>query len=149
LDRLADEIRRELERFGPSARIQALADAWPGAVGAENARRSWPARVSRDGTLHVHAADSVWAFELTQLEPEIRRRLGALAPPRIRFAPGPLPEADDDAFSAPHTGVVRPSNDDRRTGDALAAPIADEKLRKLVAHTAAASLARARSSRSV
>ena len=122
---------------------------WPRAVGEENARNSWPARLARDGTLHVHTADSVWAFELTQLEPLIRERLGELAPARLRFAPGALPGAETSAVLAPARETLEPSNADLRSAADLTAQIGDEKLRKLVSRAAAASLARARFDRSV
>ena len=51
--------------------------AWPQAVGDENARRAWPARLARDGTLHVNASDSIWAFQLGMLADTILDRLRA------------------------------------------------------------------------
>src|SRR5262245_36843715 len=92
MDRLADTVRSELSRFGPQAEIGRLADAWASAVGGQIARNAWPARLARDGTLHVNTSSSAWAFELAQLESTVREQLGELAPPRLRFAPGPLPE---------------------------------------------------------
>ena len=76
MDRLADDVQRELSRFGPQAEIGRLAQAWPAAVGEQIARNAWPARVARDGTLHVHTSSSAWAFELAQLERDVRNRLG-------------------------------------------------------------------------
>jgi hypothetical protein len=105
--------------------------------------------VARDGTLHVHTADSVWAFELTQLEPRIRERLGELAPGRLRFAPGPLPEPQTDVFPPSRRDAFEPSDGDIATAEGMSAEIGDEKLRKLVSRAAAASLARARRDRSV
>src|SRR5262249_36753092 len=136
-------------RFGAPAAIDRIVELWPRAVGEENARNSWPARMGRDGTLHVHTADSIWAFELTQLEPRIRERLGELAPPRLRFAAGPLPEAQTAAFSAPDRPTAEPSDGDIATARGMSAEIGDEKLRNLVSRAAAASLARARRGRSV
>src|SRR5262249_61256719 len=107
--------------------------AWPAAVGTQIARNAWPARFGRDGTLHVNTSSSAWAFELGQLESEIRKKLGDLAPKKLRFAPGPLPEALTAA--APQRSEARPtpSADDRREAAELARPIEDEKLRNLVA----------------
>ena len=68
-----------------------LVERWPTTVGAAIARNAWPARIARDGTVHVNTADSVWAFELGQRAAEIAEKLGV---PRVRFAPGPLPEPD-------------------------------------------------------
>src|SRR5262245_7127702 len=92
MERVGDAVSRELGRFGPSggraARVGAVASAW----GTEIARNSWPPRLARDGTLHVHTTDSIWAFELKSRAEEIRTRLGEHAPPRLAFAPGPVPE---------------------------------------------------------
>jgi hypothetical protein len=149
LDRLADDVRRELSRFGPQAEIGRLAEAWPAAVGEQIARNAWPARVARDGTLHVHTSSSAWAFELVHLEHAVRDRLGELAPKRLRFAPGPLPEPEPAAQDEALRGRVQASVADRETATALTAEIADEKLRNLVARAAAASLAMARTVGSV
>jgi hypothetical protein len=147
LDPLADSLRGELSRFGPQAEIGALAKAWPAAVGEQIARNAWPARIARDGTLHVHTSSSTWAFELEQLATDIRARLGKLAPARLRFAPGPLPEPDTPTPDEVMRNVPDPSKDELETASELAAKIEDEKLRKLVARAAAASLAKARSTR--
>jgi hypothetical protein len=147
LDPLADSVRGELSRLGPQADIGALAQAWSGAVGEQIARNAWPARIARDGTLHVNTSSSTWAFELEQLATDIRARLGRLAPPRLRFAPGPLPEPETPTVDQAVHDVPPPSVDELDTAAELAAEIGDEKLRKLVARAAAASLAKARSSR--
>jgi hypothetical protein len=147
LDRLADNVRSELSRFGPQAEIGRVAEAWPAAVGEQIARNAWPARIARDGTLHVHTSSSTWAFELEQLAADIRRQLGALAPPKLRFAPGPLPEPETRLLERAPDGMPQPSAEDRGMAAELTAEIEDEKLRKLVARAAAASLAKARSGR--
>jgi hypothetical protein len=147
VDRLADSVRGELSRFGPQAEIGALVRAWPAAVGEQIARNAWPARIARDGTLHVHTSSSTWAFELEQLSSDIRTRLGRLAPPRLRFAPGPLPEPETPTPSHAVQDVPAPFADELATAAELAAEIGDEKLLKLVSRAAAASLAKARSSR--
>ena len=146
MKQLGDEVKRELERFGPAAGIAELVEAWPGAVGETIARSAWPARVARDGTLHVNTADSVWAFELTNRATEIAGRLGV---ERVRFAPGRLPElAAEDATDAAKESC-RPSRELVEEGARLAAEIEDENLRKVVARAAAASLARGLTDRSV
>jgi hypothetical protein len=146
MKRLGDEVDRELGRFGPEARIVAMVEAWPAAVGETIARSAWPARVARDGTLHVNTADSVWAFELTNRAGEIADRLGV---ERVRFAPGRLPElaATDPERRPPRPR--EPSPELLETGEQLAAGIEDENLRKIVARAAAASLARASDGRPV
>lgn len=146
MKRLGDEVERELGRFGPEAGIAALVEAWPAAVGETIARNAWPARVARDGTLHVNTADSVWSFELTNRAGEIADRLGI---DRVRFAPGRLPEPSvaEPAHDAP--APREPSPELLETGARLAAGIEDENLRKIVARAAAASLARASDGRPV
>jgi len=146
MKRLAEEVNRELGRFGPEARIAALVEAWPAAVGETIARSAWPARVARDGTLHVNTADSVWAFELTNRGAEIAGRLKV---ERVRFAPGRLPETSVPEPALREPAPLEPSPELLETGAQLAAGIEDENLRKIVARAAAASLARASDGRSV
>jgi hypothetical protein len=146
MDRIRDAVRSELGRFGPAAGMSEVVAAWPEAVGEGIARNAWPARVARDGTLHVNALDSVWAFELQQRAAEIAERLGV---PAVRFAPGPVPEPESEAASAAAQQRVEPTERDRLKGEALAAPIEDPELREAVARAAAASLARAASGRFV
>jgi hypothetical protein len=147
--RLADEVVRELARFGPAAGMGKLVEAWPGAVGPTIARNAWPARIARDGTLYVATSSSAWAFELGQLQEDILRRLrtvmGASAPAKVRFAVGKLPEhgasAERDTAA---TVLSEPTPEAVAQGVELAAGIEDEELRKLVAKAAAQSLSRAR-----
>jgi hypothetical protein len=120
--------------------------AWPEAVGEGIARNAWPARVARDGTLHVNALDSVWAFELQQRAGEIAERLGV---PAVRFVPGLVPEPALEPAAEPERDRIEPTERDRLQGEALAAPIEDPELREAVAKAAAASLARAASGRFV
>jgi hypothetical protein len=139
-------VRRELSRFGPQAGMAELVRAWPAAVGEATAYNAWPARFQRDGTLIVHTADSVWAYELGQLEATIGERLGGLVPGRIRFVPGPLP----DVAPEENRGVEpppEPSPEARAEAARLAEAIADEGLRNLVQKAAALSLSRAASDR--
>jgi hypothetical protein len=146
IERVARSIERELGRFGAVAGLGPVVERWPAAVGPEIARNAWPARVARNGTLHVNTSSSAWAFELGQLEASIRERLGDLAPPRLRFAVGPLPEAAaDDA--APPARVAVPSPQQAETAAEIAAAIGDENLRKIVAKAAALSLAATESDR--
>lgn len=152
MERLGHDIRRELGRFGPvDADLVEIVRAWPEAVGETVARNAWPARLARDGTLHVNASSSTWAFELGRLAEAIleglRARIGEAAPPALKVAPGPVPEPASPASE--ERGATAPSVDaeDRLEGAALAAGIEDEELRELVARAAAASLAKARSSR--
>jgi predicted nucleic acid-binding Zn ribbon protein len=146
---LGDEVKRELGRVtraDATGVIGELVEVWPGAVGETIARSAWPARVARDGTLHVNTADSVWAFELTSRSAEIAERLGV---ERIRFAPGRLPDAVESDRKRSESRPPQPSECLRQEGARLAAGIEDENLRKIVARAAAASLAKGISGRSV
>jgi hypothetical protein len=122
-----------------------LVAAWPAAVGDDIAKNAWPARISRDGTVHVHTADAIWAFELGHRAAEIAARLGVRA---LRFAAGPLPElADEPGHQRPRT-VVEPSASDEELASAITATVEDEELRERIARAAALSLARAAADRS-
>jgi len=110
-------------------------------VGEGIARNAWPARIARDGTLHVATSDSVWAFELGHRAVEIGRRLGVA---KVKFAPGPLPSREDAAVSA---GPPSPSADDVRRAAEIAAGIDNEELRQSVQKAVSLSLARAAADR--
>jgi hypothetical protein len=145
---IGGEVRGELARFGPAEGMTEIVRAWPGAVGDQIARNAWPARLSRDGTLHVATASSTWAFELAQLEPKLleylREALGDAAPPSLRFAPGKLPEPTAEELGEARRPPPEPTAEERELADALTSGIDDESLRKIVAKAALASLARAR-----
>jgi hypothetical protein len=146
---LGDEVKRELGRVTRADAIGVIAElveAWPAAVGETIARSAWPARVARDGTLHVNTTDSIWAFELTNRATEIAKRLGV---ERVRFAPGRLPDPAGAALEGYKPAPLKPSESLREEGARLAAGIEDENLRKIVARAAAASLAKGISDRSV
>jgi predicted nucleic acid-binding Zn ribbon protein len=143
---IGEEVRRELGRFGPQGSIGEIVAAWSTAVGQAIADNAWPARVARDGTLHVATSSSAWAFELTQLEETVRARLAehldAGGPPRLRFAAGRLPErgAESVLNASRETRAAGPA--EQAKGAEIAAPIEDPELRALVARAAAASLLR-------
>ena len=143
---IGDEIGRELRRLGPGAALGDVARAWPEAVGPAIAANAWPARLARDGTLHVAARSSAWAFELTHLEADVRarlrERLGEEAPRALRFAVGPLPEPGPAPVEKRARRVPKPGPREEATAAELSAPIGDSELRRLVARAAAASLAR-------
>lgn len=155
MERIGGEIKRELARGGsrdaiPLAR---LTEAWPAAVGEAIARRAWPLRIARDGTLHVATASATWAKELTLLSSEIleqlRERLGHDAPSALKCAPGPIPETaalskTDDTPVAP---FAEASPEISSTAMSVASVIDDPELRELVARAARASLAREASDR--
>jgi hypothetical protein len=116
------------------------------------ARNAWPARLARDGTLHVNTASATWAFELGRLGAtileQLRPKLGETTPPALRFAPGPIPESEADPADrrAPTPPDVGPEH--RAEAAGIAAGIEDEELREYVARAAAASLARSSKSAS-
>lgn len=145
---IGDAVERELARFGAVPGISPLVEAWPSAVGPEIARNAWPARLARDGSLRVHTKDSVWAFELAVRADEIRARLGELAPPRLVFVAGPLPEPRSEHREEPATTGVVPTAAHHACAASLVRGISDEDLRKIVAKTVALSLATAESGRS-
>ncbi len=151
--RLSEDVARELGRFGPSEQMTRIVDAWPAAVGPTIARNAWPARVARDGTLHVATSSSSWAFELGQLRADVLRKLrdavGANAPVELRFAVGALPELgrEDDPDEASRA-VPEPGPDEVRRGAELAAAIEPDELRETVARAAAHGLLRAGTDRS-
>ncbi len=136
-----------MKRFGGPADLGEICGRWPAAVGEAIARNAWPARIGRDGTLHVNTSDSVWAFELAQRGADIAARLEVSA---VRFAPGPLAEVvpEKEAESLARSRPV-PSEDELRAAAEIAASIEDEKLRKSVEKAVSLSLARGRSDRPV
>jgi hypothetical protein len=153
VDRIGDAVRSELGRFGSGGAMADLVAAWPRAVGPSLAANAWPARIARDGTLHVATSSSVWAFELGQLEseilPRLREVLGESAPRRLKFAPGPLPEASPAESERHAPPVPEPTAEQEREARSWAAAIESEELRKTVEKAARASLARADYGRSV
>ena len=151
MERLEGEIRRELSRFGPQGGMPEVLAAWPGAVGPMVAANAWPARIARDGTLHVNTSSSTWAFELGQLAPQIleqlRRELGEGAPKAIRFAPGHLPEPSSEDVGEARSEVPEPTPEALQAAAELAAGIEDEELRKTVQRAAALGLSSSPSDR--
>lgn len=152
-ERIGDDVRHELGKFGPAGAIADVVAAWPAAVGDSIALNAWPARIARDGTLHVSTSSSAWAFELGLLEEKLRERLatavGKDAPLRLRFAPGPLPEAAAPEPSKAEGHAPEVTEQHLQAGEELAATISDENLRKIVAKAAAVSLAKPSDGRSV
>jgi hypothetical protein len=146
-DRIGSAVKRELARFGPPGNLGEIVQVWPAAVGPAIAANAWPARVARDGTLHVATASSPWAFELTQLSDEVltrlRGHLGAVCPSALRFAVGPLPEAGAEDETVQKRTVPTPNARHSEAAGQLAAPIEDPSLRTVVAKAIAASLATA------
>jgi Dna[CI] antecedent, DciA len=137
MEPLGPEIRKELSQFGPQAGMAEVVERWTGAVGPDIARNAWPARIARDGTVHVNTADSVWAFELGQRAAEIAAKLEA---PAVRFAPGPLPEPDEARVEH----VVETTPEDEERARAIASSISDQNLRESVQKAVSFGLVRGR-----
>jgi hypothetical protein len=152
LQPIEDQVRHELGRFGPAAGLAEIVEAWPECVGEGIAANAWPARLARDGSLHVATSSSAWAFELTQLGGSILerlgKRLGEQTPGALRFAPGPLPEPGAEPEQASKRTVPEVSEEVRARSASIAATIEDPDLRAAVARAAEASLA-AGSNRSI
>ena len=126
-------------RLGPVRRI---AEVWEAVVGEALARVAQPARVARDGTLVVHAADASWVHAITLEQRTILRRLGEAlggdAPTALRVEVGPVSVAEPTPEAAP---VVVPEAVQRRAEE-LAAGAEDPVLRGVLERAIAATLAR-------
>ena len=151
MERLGDSLDRELRRFGATGSMPAIVAAWPAAVGEEVARNAWPARIARDGVLHVNTSSSAWAFELTQLAAVVLQELSASltdeTPKGLRFAPGHLPEPSPAVPENARAEPPEPSPESVAEARELASKITDEELRERVAKAAALSLQHARADR--
>ena len=152
MERLGGHLRSELARLGPAGPVARIVDVWSSAVGPAVARNAWPARVGRDGTLHVATSSSTWAFELgllaRDIEQRLAERLGAEAPRALRFAPGRVPEPPaPESAASPVRNAPPPGDQERRQASELAARIENDALREIVARAAAAGLSRGRSGR--
>jgi hypothetical protein len=151
VERIEKDVRGELARFGPPGGMPEVLEAWPDAVGDVVAANAWPARIARDGTLHVNTSSSAWAFELSQLAPMISERLGEKlgenAPNSLRFAVGHLPESAADGPPETGSSPLEPTPEALQTAANLTAEIADEELRERISKAAALSLSQARSDR--
>jgi hypothetical protein len=146
VERLGREIKQELSRFGPQGGMPEVLAAWPDAVGPMVAANAWPARIARDGTLHVNTSSSTWAFELGQLAPailaELQHALGKGVPKALKFVPGHLPEPAGDEAAEARTEVPEPTAETLQKAASIAAEIEDENLRKLVEKAVALGLSR-------
>jgi hypothetical protein len=144
MERLTSEVKQELSRFGAQGAMPEVVEVWPEAVGPMVAANAWPARIARDGTLHVNTSSSAWAFELGQLSGEIvaklEEKLGEKAPKSFRFAVGHLPEPAAQEAGEARSEVPEPTEEALQTAAALAAEIEDEELRKRVQRAAALGL---------
>ncbi len=107
--------------------------AWPDAVGPMVAANAWPARIARDGTLHVNTSSSTWAFELGQLAPTILARLhealGEGVPKALRVRRrAPARSRPRTRRPRRRTEVPEPTEEALQRRHDLAAEIEDEEL---------------------
>jgi hypothetical protein len=146
MEHLEESVRGELARLGPAGGIAAVVEAWPEAVGPMVAANAWPARIARDGTLHVNTSSAAWAFELGQLAPTIAERLGEKlgesAPKALRFALGHLPEPSAEELVESRTDAPEPTAEALQRAAVLAAEIEDEELRNSVQRAVALGLSK-------
>ncbi len=146
MERIVREVKQELSRFGAQGAMPQVVEAWPEVVGPMVAANAWPARISRDGTLHVNTSSSAWAFELGQLAGEIAakldQRLGEKAPKALRFAVGHLPEPTAAALAERPAGAAEPTPEALQTAAGMAAAIEHEELRKTVERAVSLGLSR-------
>ena len=154
MERIGSEVERELARGGArdALPLASVTAAWRTAVGDPVARNAWPLRLARDGTLHVATSSATWATELGLLAGEIQGRLraalGGDAPPRLRFAVGPVPESGpDEVADATRARPTPVPPGVAREAASAAAAIEDPELRELVLRAARASLGRPASDR--
>jgi Dna[CI] antecedent DciA-like protein len=136
LEALSDVIGAALpESAGRASDVAAIARRWPEAVGEAIAREAWPARLTPDGELVVHASGAVWASELSHLARQLQGRLeevGIVPAPRLRFTVGAVPRRRDPGpESAPKTAPPPDPRADRWTE-----AIRDPELREAVSTAA-------------
>jgi hypothetical protein len=136
LEALSDVIGGALpESAGRASDVASIARRWPEAVGEAIAREAWPAQLTPDGELVVHASGAVWASELSHLARELQGRLeavGIVPAPRLRFTVGSVPRRRD-----PDAGQVQklaPPHDPR--ADRWTESIRDPELREAVSAAA-------------
>jgi predicted nucleic acid-binding Zn ribbon protein len=155
MERIDREVERTLGSTGsaPALELSRITAAWPRAVGEAVARNAWPARIARDGTLHVATSSATWAFELDRLARELAVRLatvlGTSAPAALRFRVGPIPEPGRSSETIASEAARPPdaSPEEAAEADSAASEIEDPELRELVRRAARASLVKARSGR--
>ncbi|MGI9186042.1 MAG: DUF721 domain-containing protein [Gaiellales bacterium] len=125
--------------LGPVRRI---ADVWADVVGEGLARVAQPARIARDGTLIVHAADASWVHALTLEERTILRkldeRMAGDGPPGLKVEIGPI-SVPAAAVQYPPI-VIQPAAQAR--ADELTAAVTDPALRASLNRAIALSLSR-------
>ncbi len=124
---IGDEVTSRARPLRPGSGLGDIVAAWPEAVGAAIAANAWPARLARDGTLHVATSSSAWAFELTQLAASIRRGCrsawASLRRPRCASLLARFRRPDAEPVEASERTVPKVSEADRAEGARIAASI--------------------------
>src|SRR5437773_10411521 len=127
---------QELARVLTADAMLQIWKTWPITVGETIAANAWPARVARDGTLHVAATSSTWAFELSLLAPQIlerlRETLAEAAPSGLRFALGHVPERSEMPLANAGPQPPRPSPEHVARASEIAAAHDHDGLRDMV-----------------
>ncbi len=125
--------------LGPVRRV---ADVWPEVVGEALARVAQPARIARDGTLIVHAADASWVHALTLEQRTILRKLGERmggdGPTAMKVEIGPISVARELVVHPPIE--ILPAAQAR--AEELAATTTDPALRASLVRAIAITLSR-------
>ena len=89
--RAGEAVQRLAEELAPDTPLGSVQAVWPGVVG-EAITGVTTVISEREGLLEVACVSSVWADELSMMEPEIRRRindaLGGDAIESIKFRTG-------------------------------------------------------------
>ena len=141
MDAIGELLEGALPEDRPGGALVPVLRAWADAVGPEIARHASPARRTKDGALVVHTSDAGWAQALTLMADDLVGKLaavlGADAPRAMRFQVGTVraPVASEPERHEPDTQA-------HAAAAALAAPIADERLRAAAQRVIARSLER-------
>ena len=127
---------------GDLGQVRRIADVWTEVVGEGLARVAQPARVTRDGTLIVHAADASWVHALTLEERTILRKLDARmagdGPTGLKVEIGPISVAPQPVEHPPIE--ILPAAQAR--ADELTETVADPALRASLNRAIALTLSR-------
>ena len=143
------DLERIGRHLGRAARLPAVDPlvlearrVWRQAVGDDVARNSTPVRRAGDD-LVVHCASSVWAGELSLLEPQIAASLSGLmprSPARLRFEVGQVAAPDD---VPPPPPPLRKLTEEEQAGlSALVEGVPDRSLAERIRDAAELSLRR-------
>ena len=145
--RLPAPIAGDIAGAAPAriAPVRRIADVWADVVGEALARVAQPARMTRDRTLVVHAADASWVHAITLERRTILKRLdaalGDAAPGELRVEVGPISIAPtvEEAVETPVTEAAEARADELTRG------VEDPALREALSRAVAKTLSRPKS----